>query len=240
MKIHIIQQVDWVEPGEYLSWAKRRRYGVTFTKCWQYDPLPDDAAADFLVVLGGPQCPATTTADCDYFNAARERELIRKYAYDGKMVVGVCLGAQLIGEALGAKYLRSPEREIGPVPIRLTDEGRRDPFLKHFPEEFLGGEWHNDMPGLTEDAAVLAESDGCPRQIVRYGKYLYGFQTHMEFNKRIIEQGIKYDSGNLAAGGKYIQTEEELLSFDYSEMNALLAGFLDNMTESYLGQKRGG
>lgn len=84
-------------------------------------------------------------------------------------MIGVCLGAQLVGEALGAAYSHSPEREIGPVKAALTEAGRADPFFASFPDVFLAGEWHNDMPGLTEDSVIIAESEGCPRQIVRYG-----------------------------------------------------------------------
>ena len=90
------------------------------------------------------------------------------------------------------------------------------------------------MPGLTPDAVILAESDGCPRQIVRYGKYIYGFQTHMEFNHEIISHGLENCIEDLSLPGPYIQTKEELLAFDYTEMKRMLSGFLDAMTEDYM------
>ena len=199
MKLHFIQQDAWVEPGEYLGWAKRNGYQVSFTKCWLHEELPQKADADLLVVLGGFQCPATTKEECDYFDSAAEQELIRKYVEAGRAVVGVCLGAQLVGEALGAEYGHSPQKEIGPVRARLTPQGKEDPFLRGFSDVFDAGAWHNDMPGLTEDAVILAESDGCPRQIVRYGRYIYGFQTHMEFTHDIIEAGLKEVGGEIRA-----------------------------------------
>ena len=99
------------------------------------------------------------------------------------------------------------------------------------------GEWHNDMPGLTEEAVILAESDGCPRQIVRYGNFLYGFQTHMEFTSGIIREGLEKSGGDLEKSGRYIQSREELLAYDYTEMNRLLSGFLDNIAEEYMKQR---
>ena len=233
MKVHFIQQDSWVLPGEYLAWAERHGYDVAVTKCWEYETVPESAEADLLVVLGGCQCPATTKEECGYFDAEREKALIRSYVEAGKMVVGVCLGAQLLGEALGAPYTHSPEREIGPVKARLTPEGKSDPFFASFGDVFLAGEWHNDMPGLTEDSVIIAESDGCPRQIVRYGKYVYGFQTHMEFTHEIVAAGIEDAGGRLNCTGRFVQTEEQLLAFDYSEMNALLSSFLDAMVEEY-------
>ena len=233
MKVHFIQQDSWVLPGEYLAWAERHGYDVTVTKCWEYETVPESAEADLLVVLGGCQCPATTKEECGYFDAEREKALIRSYVEAGKMVVGVCLGAQLLGEALGASYAHSPEREIGPVKARLTPEGKNDPFFASFGDVFLAGEWHNDMPGLTEGSVIIAESDGCPRQIVRYGKYVYGFQTHMEFTHEIVAAGIEDAGGRLNCTGQFVQTEEQLLAFDYSEMNALLSSFLDAMVEEY-------
>lgn len=233
MHVHILQHDDWVEPGECLSWARRRGHDVRFTRRWVFDPLPTEPDSDLLIVLGGQQSPSTTSAECAYYDAAAEEALIRRYIESGRMVLGICLGAQLMGEALGAPYEHSPEREIGPVRARLTEAGRSDPFLRGFPDCFDAGAWHNDMPGLTPDAVVLAESDGCPRQIVRYGDFAYGFQAHMEFTHEIAVEGIRHSANELSEGGRFVQSEARLLACDYTEMNRLLAGFLDLMTEAY-------
>lgn len=235
MRVHIIQQDEWVEAGEIGAWIDRHKYEASYTRCWKYEKLPEDVDADFLVVLGGWQCPQTTLEECDYFDGAAQKKLIRDYVDAKKMVLGVCLGAQLVGEALGAPYLHSPEREIGPVPVRLTEEGKKDPLFKDFPDTFLAGEWHNDMPGLTPDSAVLAESEGCPRQIVRYAKSVYGFQTHMEFTHDIMKNGIRDAAEDLEKKhneeNRFVQSIDELLAFDYTEMNALLSRFLDALAE---------
>ncbi|MBO4286346.1 MAG: glutamine amidotransferase [Bacilli bacterium] len=233
-KIHFLEHASWVEPGVYLSWAKKHGYDCSFTRVWNYEKIPSNVDADMLIVLGGPQNPGTTQEECDFYDVDAEKRFIQLYASFGKIVVGSCLGAQLLGEAMGATFFHSPYPEVGHIRGSLTPEGRRDPLLKEFPDNFDMGEWHNDMPGLTHNAEVLAYTDGCPHQIVKYGKYLYGFQTHMEMNLDFVKNALNAHDSTIKFEGPYIQSEEELLNYDYSEMNRLLESFLDNIVEEYL------
>jgi GMP synthase (glutamine-hydrolysing) len=125
---------------------------------------------NLLVIIGGPQSASTTTAECPHFDAVTEKTLIAKAIFAGKAVLGFCLGAQLIGEALGAPCEHSPYKEIGKFPITLTIEGLRNDKFAHFGRSLDVGHWHSDMPGLTPDTTLIAHSEGCPRQIVEYSK----------------------------------------------------------------------
>jgi len=143
--------------------------------------------------------------------------------------LGVCLGAQLIGEALGAKFDHSPNREIGVFDLTLTKDAENDPIFSKFPKKFPVGHWHGDMPGLTPEAKILATSEGCPWQVVRYALKIYGFQCHFEFTPETIEEMIKYNSHELEQYKDlpYIETAEELRRHDFTQMNNLLFEFLD-------------
>ena len=191
MKIQLIIHESFEGPGAIETWAKQKGHQLRYCRLYAGEKLPQDAQGfDFLVVMGGPQSPATTLKICPYFNAQAEIELIQKSIRANKWVLGVCLGAQLLGEAFGAKFEHSPNSEIGIFPIRLTERAAHDPIFSHFPKTFSVGHWHSDMPGLSKNAVLLANSEGYPRQIIRYTLRAYGFQCHMEFTKAAIESMI--------------------------------------------------
>jgi GMP synthase (glutamine-hydrolysing) len=217
-------------PGAILDWCKKNNVEVSYTKFYNGDTLPEGFFDfDMLFVMGGPQCPSTTTDECSYFNAQAEIEFIKKAIDADKAILGVCLGAQLIGEALGAKFDHSPNREIGVFDLHLTADAKKDPVFSKFDDKFGVGHWHGDMPGLTKDAQILAYSEGCPRQIVKYSPKIYGFQCHFEFNRDSVKGMIENSAEELEKYKDlpYIETPEELLSHDYSDMNAKLFTFLD-------------
>lgn len=236
MHIHFIQHEIFEAPGAFLIWAEKRGDEITFSKVFNNEALPNSVdTIDLLVVLGGPQDPGTTVAECPYFDAQAEISTIQECIKKGKAVVGVCLGSQLIGNALGAEFGHSPNKEIGVFSIRLTEEGLRDKKLKHFGSSLCVGHWHNDMPGLTTDSKILATSEGCPRQIIAYSNLVYGFQCHMEFNREVVELLIENDKNILQNQIKYrfVQKPDEIRNYDYTEMNEKLHLFLDNLIEEY-------
>lgn len=219
-------------PAAIEIWAKKKGLDITYTRQYLGDTFPEECNFDFLVVMGGPQSPATTLEECPHYDAKKEIEFIKKAIDQNKILLGACLGAQLIGEALGGKFGHSPNREIGVFPITLTEDGKQDPIIGKFPEKFLVGHWHGDMPGLTPESKILATSEGCPRQIVRYAPKIYGFQCHFEFTPEAIEGMIENNAHELEEhkGLPYIETAEQLRSHNYDEMNNLLFNFLDKIS----------
>ncbi|OIP95205.1 GMP synthase [Candidatus Wirthbacteria bacterium CG2_30_54_11] len=234
MHVHIIQHESFESPAAISAWVRDRGHQLTCTRLYMGDRFPSDPTTiDLLVVMGGPQSPATTEAECPHFHAAEEIVFIRQVIDTDIFVLGVCLGAQLIGEALGAKFDHSPNREIGVFDLTLTEAGRQDPCFSKFPEVFQVGHWHGDMPGLTPKAEVLAASKGCPRQIVRYTPRVYGFQCHFEFTLDAINGMIQNCGHELEAYRDlpYIQQTAVLQSHDYQPINQKMFQFLDLWTK---------
>ncbi len=219
-------------PAAIEIWAQKKGCEITYTKLYEGDTFPQETNFDFLVVMGGPQSPATTLEECPHFDAKKEIAFIQKAIQEKTILLGVCLGAQFIGEALGAHFDHSPNREIGVFPVTLTEDGKQDSIIGTFPEKFMVGHWHGDMPGLTPDSKVLATSEGCPRQIVRYAPKIYGFQCHFEFTPEAIDAMIENNAHELEEykGLPYIETAEQLRAHDYNEMNQFLCNFLDKIS----------
>ena len=233
MRIHFIQHEVFEAPGVFLTWAEKKGYQITFSRVYEFQPLPDSIEKiDMLIVMGGPQSPDTTLEECPHFNAGAEIALIQKCVREQKAVIGVCLGAQLIGNALGSQFEHSPEKEIGIFPIQLTEDGLRDEKVLHFGSSLLVGHWHSDMPGLTPECKVLAASEGCPRQIIAYSNRVYGFQCHLELTAEVVELLIAHDKDILLNNThhRFIQKLEEILNYDYTEMNDRLCLLMDKLS----------
>ncbi|MGC4028962.1 MAG: type 1 glutamine amidotransferase [Steroidobacteraceae bacterium] len=234
--MHFVVHESFEAPGAYETWIRERGHQASYSRVYDNEPLPESIDhIDLLVVMGGPQSPSTTLEECPHFDSRAEQTLIRQCAAAGKAVVGVCLGAQLMGEALGARCEPSPEKEIGKFPITLTVQGRTHGKFAHFGETLDVGHWHSDMPGLTGRARIIASSEGCPRQIIEYGDLVYGFQCHMEFTTDVVELLIAASERELKAltAHRFVQQPAALRANDYGAMNQKLFGFLDRLVEDY-------
>ena len=236
MNIHFILHETFEVPGAYLKWAQERGHNVTSTKVYEEEKLPETVdGIDFLIVMGGPQSPDENRQAFPYYDPKAEITLIQKAIDADIYIVGVCLGAQLLSVAYGGKYEHSPEREIGVFPINLTEAGLADDHIKDFGSTLDTGHWHGDMPGLSDNAVVMATSKGCPRQIVRFSPKHYAFQAHLEFDPEAIDLLIAADGEeHLRQQNQelpFVQTPEQLRANDYSQMNKKLFAFLDSLTQ---------
>jgi GMP synthase (glutamine-hydrolysing) len=227
VKILCITHADFETPGTIEQWARDNGHSFRVEKPYRGDRLSDIGHFDALIVMGGPQSPLRMT---EFPYLILEVALIKAALAGNTKVLGFCLGAQLIGEALGAKTAPSPEKEVGVYPITLTSEGQNDPLLKGLANSLPVIHWHNDMPGLTDGSAVLASSPGCPRQIIRYKSNAYAFQCHMEITLDGIRTMVEAVPEDLRPS-RYTQSRQELFENDYSSINRSMDRILDRFAK---------
>lgn len=160
------------------QWSIAYRYLDTYR-----EPVPTVPPSQVraLMVLGGPMS-ANDAVD----HIQRELKLLERALKDELPVFGVCLGAQLIAKALGARVYRNPVPEIGWAPIRLTPEGRSDPLFELVRDGEPVFHWHEETFELPEQAIWLAYSDDCRHQAFRWGTATYGLQFHIEVTPEMI------------------------------------------------------
>lgn len=229
MRITFLLHESFEAPGAFLMRAQTHHHDIHMIQCHDWDPIPEKVDTDMLIIMGWPQSPTTTEQECPHFHASQEIAYIRQACDAGCYVVGACLGAQLIGNALGGMFDHSPHREIGVFDCTLTDQGKTHPFFWSWPLVFPVGHRHGDMPGLTANCQVLATSEWCPRQIIQYTPKVYGFQCHFEFTTETIEEMITHCGHELEQhkGQPYIRNTHQLQSYDYTPINNHLYRFLD-------------
>lgn len=218
MNVVCITHADFETPGVIEPWFRDRGHTFKIIKPYSGEKLSISDEFDLLVVMGGPQSPLDIEA-APYL--LEEINFLKLCLEQNTPIMGFCLGAQLIAEALGSRTVRSPEKEVGVFPIRLNAEGCADDLLKRFATTFSAIHWHNDMPGLPSRAVVLASSMGCPRQIVKFKPNVYGFQCHFEITSKGIEQMIKFAPQDLSPS-EYTQSFDQLINNDYKEINSLM------------------
>lgn len=151
------------------------------------DAVPDLSTYDGLVVLGGPM-------NCDevhrYPHLATELDALQRALADGKPVLGICLGSQLLARALGAPVTKNPEKEIGWYEVMPTEAGRADPLVGNFAARERIFQWHGDTFAIPHGAVHLARSPLCENQAFRYGENAYGLQFHLEVDEPMIRRWL--------------------------------------------------
>jgi GMP synthase (glutamine-hydrolysing) len=179
-KLHYFQNVQFETLGVIEDWALSHDFVLSSTHFYQ-DPtiaLPDNF--DWLVVMGGPMGVDDHDA---YPWLAAEKQAIAQAIDDGKVVLGICLGAQLIAQVLGAGVRANAYKEIGWFPVYLDSRSLDHPVAEIFPSQWEAFHWHGDTFDIPEGARLLASSAACRNQGFIYKDRVVGLQFHLEVTR---------------------------------------------------------
>ncbi|WP_224702151.1 glutamine amidotransferase [Devosia aquimaris] len=222
-----LRHVHFEDLGTLAPVLERRGYAVQYRTVGDADFLDfDPLAPDLLVVLGGP---IGVYEEGAYPFLTREKALIAARVASHRPVLGICLGAQLLATALGAKVCPSGLKEIGFAPLTLTADGHAGP-LRH-----LDGlpvlHWHGDTYTLPEGAVHLAASTLVEQQAFALGRNLLALQFHVEADAQAgFERWLVGHASELASAG----IDVTALRQDAGRFGAPLAAAAGKMLEDWL------
>lgn len=228
MRLLILQHVPFEGPAAIARWADLRGHSCRYLNCADQPNYPAPDTFDALIIMGGPM----GVNDASPWMTA-ETEFIRRAIDDNKFVLGVCLGAQMIASALGASVRRNPEKEIGwfTVDSVMPGEAVPQPLKNTLPASFTCLHWHGDTFDIPQGATHLYRSAACENQAFIYNSRVVGLQFHLEFDTATTQRVAEASHEELAAGGRFVQDIDEILSDParFETANALMFDLLDDL-----------
>ncbi|WP_373497731.1 type 1 glutamine amidotransferase [Desulfococcus sp.] len=226
MRVRVLQHVPFEGIGSMAAWLSGRGAEVQYTRFFESPELPDPRGIGLVIAMGGPM---SVKDEAQHPWLRPEKAFIREVLRRGIAVVGVCLGAQLIASALGAKVYPNAEKEIGWFPVAAV-ETAADVF--RFPREATVFHWHGETFDLPPGAVRLAGSAGCRNQAFQIGKNGIGLQFHLETTPESADRIIRHCRGDIVSG-PYIQTEAAMRGTPasaYHAANRLMGDLLSYVT----------
>ncbi len=189
----VIQNVAIEGPGLFGEVLAQAGFAPRVVAVWDGAGVPSspDGAAG-IAILGGPMGVYERDR---YPFIERELTLARRAAEGGVPFLGICLGSQILAEAMGGRVHPGPRAELGWAPVTLTEVGKSDPVLGGEAERLDVFHWHGDTFDLPPGAVRLASSALYPNQAFRWGRLAYGLQFHLEFTPAIV-RAVLDDPGN--------------------------------------------
>jgi GMP synthase-like glutamine amidotransferase len=238
MRLHIIQHVAFEGPGAIGEWAREREHSVALTEQSRGGRLPALDDFDFLVVMGGPM---SANDDARFAWLAAEKQLIAEALRLQKVILGVCLGAQLVAQVLGARVYRNRDKEIGWFPVQLTPEAAGSRLFAGLPEEMTVLHWHGETFDLPQGALHLAQSKLCRNQAFELDGRVLGLQFHLEVLPEGLEDLIQHSAGDIERGPA-VQTGGEMraLAHQSRTLKPAVYSILDRLAEEAGAKSRTG
>jgi GMP synthase (glutamine-hydrolysing) len=233
MKIHCLQHVAYEGPACIPEWAAANGHSWVTTRLDLKEDFPTLGEFDILVVLGGPM---SVYREDRWPWMSEERRLIRRAIDGGKVVLGICLGAQLIAAELGGSVEANDETEIGWFDITLTAAADQSIIGGVLPEKLAAFHWHGDRYDPPPGAVRLAYSEACNEQAFQYGDRVLGLQFHLEATPGWVDTLARRDHEQLVEA-PYIQSRQQMLLpvENFARANEFMQHILDCLVDVAIG-----
>ena len=229
MNVHILQHVPFEDVESIAPWLAEQGAAVAYTRFHESSRLPEASGLDLVIAMGGPM---SVNDEASLPWLANEKRFLREAIRHGIPVVGICLGAQLIASALGARVYPVRHREIGWFDIEACPAAGNG---FRFPDRSKVFHWHGETFDLPPGATRLARSEVCENQAFQLGSKVIGLQFHLETTRESVEKMIANCRDELVAG-PYIQSETALRGVPdatFAQINALMTEVLSHVTRGH-------
>ena len=194
IRMAVLQHVEFEGPAAIADWAAARGVPVRVCRLGRNAILPSIDDLDMLTVMGGPMS-ANDQAQFDWLGP--QIALVREAIAADKTVFGVCLGAQMIAKALGARVYPGSAKEIGWFPVERTSA---HPLFDDLPDSFTPLHWHGETFDLPHGAKLLAKSKITLNQAFAVGQRVLGVQFHMEPTEDSVRMLVKAAAREIGCG----------------------------------------
>ncbi|MCW8859775.1 MAG: type 1 glutamine amidotransferase [Deltaproteobacteria bacterium] len=237
MNVHYLQHVPFEGLGSIEPILTAKGHRLTSTQLYRGEQLPDLDTFDWLIVMGGPM---GIHEAFEYPWLGAEKEFIKQTIQNGKLVLGICLGAQLIADALGAQVRHHHQREIGWFDISCDPQSATSILAAAFPQKVEVFHWHGDSFDIPPEAVPLASSAACNNQGFIYADRVLALQFHLE-TTAASAQALIDNSGDELDGSDYVQTAPMMLANPerFTCINRLMTAVLESFEYSYQQRSAG-
>lgn len=217
MSVLIVKNITTEGPGTVEDFLKEESIPYRIMELYDGEISPSLEGFDTLIIMGGPMAVYEIQR---YPHLIVGSRIIREAINRDMRVLGICLGAQMIANCLGAEVHPGAEKEIGWYHIELTEDGLKDTFIRSlavhprvgdFCRRFKVFHWHGDTFDIPPEGVLLASSELYKNQSFRYGNNVYGFQFHIEVTKEMLIEWFKN-----TAELKHIMEETEKIYEEYT------------------------
>ena len=227
MRAHCFQHEPFEEMAAIETWLRTKNFEITYTRFFESDQIPSINDIDWLILMGGSM---SVNDEKEFPWLVKEKEFVRQCIEQDKVVIGICLGSQLIANSLGCKVYKNEQKEIGWFPIKKAPLAKSKLFAD-FPDEVTVFHWHGETFDLPMDAELIASSAACKNQVFVINNKVIGFQCHLETTSESLS-ALSDNSRSELVPGLFIQTETQMIADKkkYSEkMQLTLYQILDKL-----------